>query len=153
MTTVRDATPEDAAALARLRVVMLEGLGRDVGDLSWVPAAQEHARRTLLDGSVLAAVVEEDGTVVSGGLARVWASMPGPGDNGLRAWILNVATEPDHRRQGHARAVVERLLARLDARGVVRTDLTASADGDALYRSLGFEPTSYPLLSRRPTTS
>ena len=41
------------------------------------------------------------------------------------------------------------LLTALDERGVARTDLFASADGEGLYLDLGFRPSPYPAL-RRP---
>ena len=59
-----------------------------------------------------------------------------------------VATEVEHRRQGHARAVVTHLVDRIDALGVARADLTASEEGEGLYRSLGFEHSPAPLLRR-----
>jgi hypothetical protein len=45
--------------------------------------------------------------------------------------------------------VVGRLVDTLDERGVARIDLTASADGIDLYRSLGFQASEDPLLRRR----
>lgn len=147
--TVRDAVPDDAAALVRMRVVMLEALDADVSDLGWVPGAVEHVTEQLGSGAMVAVVAEEGAAVVSGGMARVWRQLPGPGDDGSRAWVFNVATEAGHRRRGIGRDVVTRLVERLDALGVHRVDLTASEDGLGLYESLGFERAPYPLLRRK----
>jgi ribosomal protein S18 acetylase RimI-like enzyme len=147
--TVRDAVPEDAAALGRIRLVMLEALGHRLEDLGWMHAAEEQLREHLAAATMLGAVAETEGRVVSGGLARVWRQLPGPDDDGTRAWLFSVATEVPERRRGIGRAVVTHLVERLDRIGVRRVDLTASEDGVALYESLGFERTTYPLL-RRP---
>ncbi|GAA2748646.1 hypothetical protein GCM10009869_01230 [Amnibacterium kyonggiense] len=68
---------------------------------------------------------------------------------GLAAHLSQVSTLPGHRRRGHARACLSALLAELDRRGVGRTDLFATADGEALYLDLGFRASPYPAL-RRP---
>ena len=148
MTTVRDATPDDAAALAELRVVMLQGVGRPPAHLDWLPAAAVELRAQLAAGSMLGAVAEVDGRVVSGGMARLWRMPPGVDDDGSRGYVFGVATRPEHRRSGLGRAVVTHLLDELDARGIARIELTASPDGIDLYRSLGFEPSHDPLLRR-----
>ena len=123
MTTVRDATPDDAAALVELQA-------------------------QLAAGSMLGAVAEVDGRIASGGMARLWRMPPGVDDDGSRGYVFGVATRPDLRRRGLGRAVVTHLLDVLDARGIDRIELTASRDGRDLYRSLGFEPSHDPLLPR-----
>ena len=149
MTTVRDATLDDAAVLVELRVIMLEGVGRPPAHLDWVPDAVADLRHQLEAGSMIGAVAEVDGQVVSGGLARVWHQLPGVDDDGSRGYLFSVATRPEARRRGLARAVVSRLVETLDDRGVARIDLTASAEGLGLYRSLGFVASEDPLLRRR----
>ena len=149
MTAVREATPDDAEALIELRVIMLEGVGRPPAHLDWVPAAVAGLQAQLAQGSMIAVVAEADGVVVSGGIARFWQQLPGVDDDGSRGHVFSVATRPAFRRRGLGRAVVRRLVDTLDARGVARVDLTASAEGIELYRSLGFVPSEDPLLRRR----
>lgn len=132
---------------------MLRDIGKDVGDLSWVGPAETTLAAQLADGSVLGAVASVDGAVVSGALARTYPSLPGPDGDGSRAWMFSVATFEQHRRRGHARAVIQHLLDRLDSLRVTRVDLTASRDGDQLYRSFGFADAGYPMLSRRASGS
>ena len=146
--TVRDATPDDAEALVRIREVMLESFRGDVGT-DWQAEAVDELRAQLRSGSMVGVVAVDDAVVVSGALARVWRQLPGPGDDGSRAWIFSVATEEGHRRRGHARAVVTHLVERLDAAGTARIDLTASEEGEPLYESLGFARSDAPLLRRR----
>ncbi len=148
---VRDATPDDAAALVRIREVMLATFVEAPTD-TWQADAAEELRRQLEAGTMIGALVEIDGVVASGGLARVWRQLPGPGDDGSRAWIFSVATEEPLRRRGYARAVVTHLVERLDSLGTARIDLTASDDGEPLYLSLGFSRAESPLLRRRRTS-
>lgn len=149
-TTVRDAAPDDAEALVRIREVMLGSFLDDVGE-GWQEAAAVELRAQLEAGTMIGALAEVDGAVACGALARVWRQLPGPGDDGSRAWIFSVATEEGHRRRGLGRAVVTHLVERLDALGTSRIDLTASEDGEPLYVSLGFARSDAPLLRRRRT--
>lgn len=58
---------------------------------------------------------------------------------GKRAHLMNVYTEPAHRRQGISRRLVETLMQEAQARGVTEISLDATAVGRPLYRSLGFQ--------------
>lgn len=60
----------------------------------------------------------------------------------IHAYIDNIYTLPNSRRQGIARQLVQHLLAQSRADGIQVFKLHASADGAHLYRSLGFESTS-----------
>lgn len=60
----------------------------------------------------------------------------------IHAYIDNIYTLPNSRRQGIARQLVQHLLAESRADGIHVFKLHASADGANLYRNLGFEPTS-----------
>ncbi len=137
----REATAADGPALARLRRVMLEGMG-PVGDDTWVapfvaawPA--EHAA-----GRWLGAVVDgPDGRPVASALAARYPSPPAPGrPHGRVAQVGSVATDEAWRRRGAARAVMSTVLTALDAAGVEATTLNASPAGAELYRSLGYRP-------------
>ena len=59
-----------------------------------------------------------------------------------RGNILNVYTEPTHRRQGIGRALMTTALGWCEANQVGTVILHASPDGRALYESLGFKPTN-----------
>ncbi|MFG1950950.1 GNAT family N-acetyltransferase [Micromonospora sp. NPDC048830] len=57
-----------------------------------------------------------------------------------------MVTEAGYRRRGYSRACLEALLGWFAARGVRKIDLRASAEGEPLYRSLGFVATSGPTM-------
>ena len=67
-----------------------------------------------------------------------------------RGNILNVYTEPEHRRRGIARALMQIALEWCASNDVDAVILHASAEGSALYASLGFAPTNEMRLIRRP---
>jgi len=148
-TTVRDATPDDARPLVRIREVMILSTWVEQPSSTWQEPATEELRRQLESGSMIGVLAEVDDEVASGALARVWQQLPGPDDDGSRAWIFSVATEEPMRRRGLARAVVSRMVERIDALGVARIDLTASPEGGPLYESLGFAVAETPLMRRR----
>lgn len=60
---------------------------------------------------------------------------------GDEAELLTLATHPDHRRQGHAQAVMQDWMATARARGATQAFLEVAADNDpalALYHGCGF---------------
>jgi ribosomal protein S18 acetylase RimI-like enzyme len=65
-----------------------------------------------------------------------------------RGNILNVYTEREHRRRGMARALMQIALEWCAANQVGAVILHASAEGSALYESLGFTPTNEMRLTR-----
>jgi GNAT superfamily N-acetyltransferase len=99
-------------------------------------------RRWLEEGVYRGFLVERDGAVVAGGGIIVSAWLPNAADpQARRATILNVYTEPEHRRQGLARALMEEMLGWCRDQGFRAVTLDASEDGRALYESMGFRPT------------
>ena len=70
------------------------------------------------------------------------------GAGSVRGNILNVYTEPEHRRQGLARGLMQVALDWCAANRVDVVILHASEEGRALYESLGFEATNEMRLIR-----
>jgi GNAT superfamily N-acetyltransferase len=148
---VRFATPADADALVELRAAMFDAMGQDTVGPRWRAAARAWFQDRLAGADVLVTVADPAGSYpVSCAMALLEHRAPSPTNaTGLAAHLSSVSTLPEHRRRGYARACVTALLAALDGRGVHRTDLFASEDGEALYLDLGFRPSPYPAL-RRP---
>lgn len=94
-------------------------------------------------------MAEIDGRVVASAALLWFPHPPGPNNpGGLEAYILNVFTEPEARRFGAARALMERLVVEAKAAGVRRIWLRAREDGWPLYESMGFRPGNYMELTR-----
>ncbi len=105
--TTRRATPADAAAVTELRALMFSDMGvPGVDDPGWREAATAWFVREL-GGSRACVVLAEDadGTVVAGAMAGLRFETPSPvNPNGVWGLVNNVATLPEARRQGLARA-------------------------------------------------
>jgi GNAT superfamily N-acetyltransferase len=141
---IRPATVRDLEAILHHRRRMCEDMGhRDAAVLdAMVADGRPLLRRWLEDGLYRGWLAEREGAVVAGGGLIVSTWLPNAADpQDRRATILNVYTEPAHRRQGLARALMEVMLGWCRDEGFRAVTLDASEDGRALYESLGFRPT------------
>jgi GNAT superfamily N-acetyltransferase len=154
-TAVRRAAAADAAALTRLRAVMLSDMGMLAAgaDPGWRDQAEAWFAQRLDDKDECAAFVIEDLHlgVVSCAVGVCDRHAPGPGNpGGVQGLVFNMSTDHRFRRRGYARACLEALLAWFREETEVRViNLNATGDGIALYRSLGFTEPRYPALQLR----
>ena len=120
-----------------------------VPDGPWQEMAAQSFRQRMADGTLAAFVVDgpDAGNLISCVVGLVEGRIATPANpTGRLGWVFNVATEPEHRRRGHARACLESLLDWYRKIGVTMIDLRTSPDGEALYRSLGFVRTPEPTM-------
>jgi GNAT superfamily N-acetyltransferase len=150
---VRRATVDDLAVVLRHRRGMFEAMGytNEAALDAMSAASADFLRARLEDGSYLGwLAVEPSGRVVAGGGIALLEFQPHPRDpQTRRAWIMNMYTEPDWRRLGLARRLMEEMIAWCRAEGLQSVSLHASDDGRPLYESLGFVPTNEMRLSLR----
>ncbi|GII25396.1 GNAT family N-acetyltransferase [Planosporangium mesophilum] len=153
MVEVRQASPEDAPELVRLRAVMLASLtGEEPVDGPWREAALRTLRGALAepDGTLVAFVVDSarrPGRLAACVLGAVECRLASPENpTGVTGHVFSVATDPDERRRGYSRACMERLIDWYRRRGITTVDLRASREGEPLYRSLGFARTADPAM-------
>jgi len=143
---IRMATGADADVIAYHRVAMFRDMGilRDEEMPSIEAVTRTYLAEALPRREYVGFMVEADGSVVAGGGLFVRRLLPRPGwpTGGDEAYVLNVYTEPAHRRRGLARALMEAIMAWCDARGMSRVTLHASDDGRPLYETLGFLQTN-----------
>ena len=144
---IRLATVADAPIIVHHRRAMFTDMGlADSKDLDAMEVTfAPYVTRALGNGSYRGWLVETgSGRVVAGGglIVHEWPARPGHPSDPRRAYILNVYTEPDHRKQGLARRIIMTILAWCRAEGFWAVSLHASVDGRALYESLGFERTN-----------
>lgn len=141
--------------MLRLRQVMIDSVARSDPSTAWhtVSLPVLRARLSEPDGDFAAFVVDHPQR--PGALAALVAGTVdyriGGARNpyGMDGYVFSVATDPDARRRGYARACVEALLEWFRGRGVRRVRLTASSQAEPLYVSLGFRPRPDPLLELR----
>lgn len=140
---VRRARPSDAPALVAIRAVMLAAAGTDPGgrDAPWRAAAEAWFLDRLAGEDVAAVVAEhpQDG-VVSGAVGCREDRPPGPGsETGVHGTLYSVATLPEYRGGGLARACVSGVLDWFRSDPAVATvGLASTAEGESLYLGLGF---------------
>lgn len=152
---VRRAAAADAAALTRLREVMLSDMGMlpAGADPGWRDKAEAWFARRLDDKDDCAAFVIEhpDLGVVSCAAGVCDRHAPGPANpGGVQGLVFNMSTDPRCRHRGYARACLDALLAWFRDETQARVvNLNATGDGIALYRSLGFTEPRYPALQLR----
>jgi GNAT superfamily N-acetyltransferase len=141
---IRVAKAEDIDTLLAHRRNMFHDMGyTDEAALEAMTAAfLPWVRRRMETGEYLAWVAADKADSIVAGLG-LWLmdwppQMIGPGAR--RGNILNVYTNPSHRRQGIARSLMGIALDWCRSNGIRAVILHASEDGRPLYESLGFQP-------------
>ncbi|MER7686533.1 GNAT family N-acetyltransferase [Streptomyces sp. NPDC097610] len=161
---VRQAVEYDLVELVRLRALLFENLGRHFfspasADDDWLDALAVVLKEQLTADAVRILVVDGDSDgdgdgdrgLAACGIATIEQRLPGPHlRNGRIGHVIGVVTDPSYRRRGHSRSIMRGLLDWLGEREVARVDLYASAEGEPLYRELGFTNHPDPALYRRP---
>ena len=144
--TIRQATPGDLEVVLYHRRRMFEDMGfRDPHALeAMIAASTPLLQRGLNDGTYRGWLVEAPGhRVVAGGGVIVLQFQPHPRDpQPTRAWVVNMFTEPEDRRRGLARRLMETILEWCREAGMRTLYLHASDTGRPLYEKLGFLPTN-----------
>lgn len=155
---VRQAMECDLVELVRLRALLFDDLGGEFfdpasGDEDWLDALAVVLKEQLTADTVRILVVDGDGDggLAACGIGTIEQRLPGPHlRNGRIGQVIGVVTDPAHRRRGHSRRIMRGLLDWFGDREVARVDLYASAEGEPLYRELGFTRHPDPSLYRRP---
>jgi GNAT superfamily N-acetyltransferase len=149
---LRPATAADVAELVRLRRLMMAAM--EVPDEpTWERACAEFLTASLAEGTTGAVVADDPeraGRLVACGVGTVAARLPGPATpNGRYGYIASMVTDERWRGRGLATGIVLALLGWFEGIGVHRVDLHASAQGEPIYRALGFTESAFPELRWR----
>lgn len=140
--TFRRATIADTGTIADHRTMMFAEMGMDNDMLIenrdyYEPWLAER----LSNGKYIGILVECEQQVIAG--AGLWVSMGAPlptlqSSDHRRVTIVNVYTQPDHRRKGLARQLMTRLIDIAHEEKYPVLQLHASGAGRPLYESMGF---------------
>src|SRR4029453_5162531 len=143
---IRPARPEDVAVVVRHRIEMFRDMGvlPDHDCAALERGSRRFLRRAIPAGESPGGLAGRAGPVWAGGGVVLRARLPRPGhnDGGVEAYVLNVYTDPAHRRRGLARALMAAILEWGRAQGLAKGPLAASEEGRPLYQSLGFTATN-----------
>jgi GNAT superfamily N-acetyltransferase len=146
MSLARRAVPADADEVLRLRQVMLDSLGSGDGGgpTDWHAESLPTLRERLAeaDGDFAAFVVDDPdqpGALAALTVGTLEYRIGRAGNpHGRVGHVFSVATDPDARRRGYARACMELLLDWFRERDAGHVLLNASPEAEPLYASLGF---------------
>lgn len=145
MYELRMAGVEDVAHVVRHREGMFRDMGLEFDYAAMTTAFEPWLRDTLTSGVYRGWVAQTAaGVVVAGAGLTVLPWPPGPQDvRGRCAFVYNVYVEPEHRRQGLARRLMETLHAWCRAEGIRLVGLNASEAGQPLYESMGYRKVNH----------
>ena len=138
----RKATIADLEILTETRIEVLRAanqLSNDV-DMSEVrKQSYEYYQNSLKNDTHLAYLIFDDETFVGAGGISYFQVMPTyHNPTGKKAYIMNMYTKPDYRRQGIAFKTLDLLVADAKEKGITNISLEATDMGRPLYAKYGF---------------
>lgn len=140
--TVRMATIEDIDILTETRITVLRAANKlaDDVDMSEVRAESErYYREALADDTHYALLAFDEDKFVGAGAVSFFRVMPTyHNPSGKKAYIMNMYTAPEYRRQGIAYKVLLLLVGEAKKRGIKSISLEATEAGRPLYEKFGF---------------
>ncbi|MBR3935215.1 MAG: GNAT family N-acetyltransferase [Oscillospiraceae bacterium] len=135
---IRKATADDAKLLSEVRKLQLIDEGIDPNcDIDSELSA--FFKKWLESKDFIQLIAEEDGKLLSTA-AVIYYDLPPSFTNkiGVRGYVTNVYTAPEHRRKGLSKLLLTKLLDDARSRGIKKLWLGASKLGRPLYEKLGF---------------
>jgi GNAT superfamily N-acetyltransferase len=145
--TIRRATADDAATIARQRVGMFRDMPApftEADAAAVFEASRDQLAPMLASGEYIGWIAELDGEPVAGAGLFIHRLLPRAGllDHPCEAYVVNVFTAHAHRRRGLARRLMETLIDWSRAENIRRVTLHASDAGRLVYEQMGFKPTN-----------
>ena len=141
----KKATIADIDELVRTRMIVLCAANKlsDDEDMSTVEKEScEYYKRALETGEHIAYLVYDNGTFIGAGGVSFYQVMPTyHNPTGKKAYIMNMYTAPEYRRQGIAYRTLDLLVKDVREQGVSQIALEATEMGQPLYQKYGFVKT------------
>ncbi len=136
------ATIEDIAVLTETRILVLRAANQlaDDADMQAVKEASfKYYLEALADDSHVAYLVFDEEVFVGAGGVSFYKVMPTyHNPTGRKAYIMNMYTKPEYRRQGIAYKTLDLLVSEAKKRGITAISLEATTMGKPLYEKYGF---------------
>ena len=138
----KKATIEDINELVRTRIIVLRAVNKlsDDVDMSVVEKeSYEYYKRALETGEHITYLVYDNGTFIGAGGVSFYQVMPTyHNPTGKKAYIMNMYTAPEYRRQGIAIHTLDLLVKDVRKQGVLQIALETTEMGRPLYEKYGF---------------
>ena len=136
------ATMEDIDELVRTRIIVLRAANKLSEDVDMSVVEEEsyaYYRRALETGDHIAYLVYANGKFIGAGGLSFYQVMPTyHNPTGKKAYIMNMYTAPEYRRQGIAIHTLDLLVNDAREQGVSQIALEATDMGRPLYEKYGF---------------
>lgn len=138
----KKAAIEDIDELVRTRIIVLRAANKLSDDVDMSVVEQEsyvYYRRALETGEHIAYLIYDNGKFIGAGGVSFYQVMPTyHNSTGKKAYIMNMYTAPEYRRQGIALHTLDLLVKDARAQGVSHVALEATDMGRPLYERYGF---------------
>ena len=136
------ATMEDIDELVRTRIIVLRAANK-LSDDEYMSVVEEESyacyRRALETGEHIAYLVYDNGKFIGAGGVSFYQVMPTyHNSTGKKAYIMNMYTAPEYRRQGIALYTLDLLVKDTKEQGVLQIALEATDMGRPFYARYGF---------------
>lgn len=135
-------TMEDIDELVRTRIIVLRAANKLSDDEDMFVVEEEsyaYYRRALENREHIAYLVYDNGKFIGAGGVSFYQVMPTyHNPTGKKAYIMNMYTAPEYRRQGIAFHTLDLLVKNAKEEGVLQIALEATAMGRPLYERYGF---------------
>lgn len=138
----RRAMREDIEELVRTRIIVLRAANKLSDDVDMSIVEQEsyaYYKRALETGEHIAYLVYDNGEFIGAGGVSFYQVMPTyHNPSGKKAYVMNMYTAPEYRRQGIAFHTLDLLVKSAKEHGVSSIALEATDMGRPLYEKYGF---------------
>lgn len=140
--TYKKATIDDIDVLTETRIEVLRAANKlsDDVDMSEVKKqSYDYYEKALCNGTHIAYLIFDESCFVGAGGVSFFQVMPTyHNPSGKKAYIMNMYTNPDYRRQGIAYKTLDMLVKDAKSMGITDISLEATAMGRPLYEKYGF---------------
>lgn len=138
----KKATISDLDELVKTRVIVLRAankLSKETDMIQVERESYEYYRESLESGEHIAYLVYDDEKFIGAGGVSFYKVMPTyHNPSGKKAYIMNMYTSPEYRRQGIAYKTLDLLVNEAKKKGILQISLEATEEGKYLYEKYGF---------------
>ena len=138
----KKATIADIDELVKTRIIVLRAVNKLSNDEDMSVVEEEsyaYYRRALENGEHIAYLVYDNGAFIGAGGVSFYQVMPTyHNPTGKKAYIMNMYTAPEYRRQGIAIHTLDLLVKDVRKQGVSQIALETTEMGRPLYEKYGF---------------
>ena len=136
------ATIADITELVRTRIIVLRAANKLSADVPMAEVEQEsyaYYEKALASGEHIAYLVYDKDRFIGAGSVSFYQVMPTyHNPSGRKAYIMNMYTDPEYRRQGIAYRTLDLLVKEARTQGISQIALEATDMGRPLYEKYGF---------------